>query len=93
MAWSEKRAGFESGSSGNCRWGRTERTGSYLPPDFEQWRIGLIMWIIEQKTPYYETEDRSIVTIIEGVTYMMTPSQQNDNYQRYIRKWRGHETR
>ncbi|HIH93646.1 TPA: hypothetical protein HA338_06275 [Methanosarcina acetivorans] len=91
MSWSAKRAGFESGSSGNSSWGksRTHRV-AYLS-DFWQWRAGLLASLARENIPVKQEPDGTIVAKFGTEYRAMTPQQQQENYDTHVDKLLGKE--
>lgn len=90
MTWSPKRAGFESGNSGNTSYGKRRTSRSGLLPDFWQYRLGILAELLEEGIDYREEADGSIVANLPGRGWMKkTKEMQEQDYTDYIAKLKG----
>jgi hypothetical protein len=88
MSWSPKRAGFESGASGNSSWGRSRADNNILP-DFRKWRAGLLFYLAKKNIPVEDRPDGTLVAKFGAEYKAMTPEMQWENYERYLDKITG----
>jgi|GEM_PF-4958134 hypothetical protein len=86
MTWSPKRAGFESGSSGNSSWGKPRVHKINVLPDFWKWRAGLLFHLANENIPVEERPDGAIIAKFGAEYRIMTPEMQQENYQMHLDK-------
>ncbi len=85
-SWSPKRAGFESGSSGNSSWGKPRVHKVNVLPDFWKWRAGLLFHLAKENIPVEERPDGTLIAKFGTEYGVMTPKMQHAEHERYIDK-------
>lgn len=92
MSWSAKRAGFESGTSGNSGYGKTRNHCPAVVPDLWQYKLGLLTDLEEKGIEHYEKLDGSIVANLPGHGWMKkTPEMLEMDYKEHVNKLCGRE--
>lgn len=90
--WSPKRAGFESGNSGNSGYGKPRKHCPAVVPDLWQYKLGLLTYLEEKGIEHYEKESGSIVANLPGHGWMeKTPEMLEKDYKEHVNSLCGRE--
>ena len=91
MSWSPKRAGFESGTSGNSSYGKPRVHKVNVLPDFWKWRAGLLFHLAKKNIPVEDRPDGTLVAKFGTEYRAMTPKMQEAEYNKHIDRILGKE--
>jgi len=93
MSWSAKRAGFESGNSGNSGYGRFRKPcRTAVVPDIQQFKHSLLLELDADGIVYDVESDGTIVANLPGRGWVeKTPEMLEEDYKEYVNKLCGRE--
>lgn len=86
MTWSPKRAGFESGTSGNSSYGKPRKRVVNVVLDLWGYRASIIASLINDGIEYKDEPDGSILAFLNGAWRKKSFEMLKQDHEDYLKK-------